>query len=116
VMKDAILKLVETKVDGNKEKHELKAADQAKLGGYELTHNASSIFDETGPRPGRRPRGRASRGRHGQGQPQEGPRHGHPRAAGGRRPRGGHHQLRSPEAGALRRARSCRRRSRRRPY
>ena len=33
VMKDAILKLVETKVDGNKEKHELKAADQAKLGG-----------------------------------------------------------------------------------
>lgn len=47
VMKDAILKLVETKVDGNKEKHELKAADQAKLGGYELTHNASSMFDET---------------------------------------------------------------------
>jgi hypothetical protein len=66
VMKDAILKLVETKMDGNKEKHELKAADQAKLGG--------------------------------------------------RRPRGDHHQLRSPEAGALRRARSCRRRSRRRPY
>jgi hypothetical protein len=47
VMKEAILELVETKVDGNKQKHELKATDQAKLGGYELTHNASNMLGET---------------------------------------------------------------------